>query len=303
MENIVITSGDRYIDIDAYASALAYRELLVAKGLPALAVSSAPLNESIPEMIKKIPLGFDSYTASQNDKFIIVDTSDPTSFDRIVNHKNIVEVIDHHTGYEKFWRERPNVKSQIEPIGSIATIIYERFAKENLERLLSVDLCKALVCAVVDNTLNLKANITTARDITAYKELLKLGGLDENFIRHYFETCEKAILSNLASAIKNDTKTMANENLPKSFAQLTIYNHEKVLSQMRDLETAFPHDDWLINLISLKDGKSYIIAKSNKAKSKLEKLFTKKFDSAILTLDKFLLRKEIIALALQGKLH
>jgi len=153
MAHIIITSGDKYIDIDAYASCLAYRELLTAKGQTAFAVSSAPLNESVPELIKRLQPSFDTYAPSKNDKFIVLDTSDPNSFDRIVNHENIIEIIDHHTGYEKFWQEQKNVKSQIEPIGSVATIIYEMFVVEKLENKLSVELCKLLVCAIVDNEL------------------------------------------------------------------------------------------------------------------------------------------------------
>ena len=44
---IIVTSGARYIDIDAYASIIAYANLLNLKGKNAIAYSSSPLNESI----------------------------------------------------------------------------------------------------------------------------------------------------------------------------------------------------------------------------------------------------------------
>ena len=50
----------------------------------------------------------------------------------------------------------------------------------------------------------------------------------------------------------------------------------------------------MINIISLIDGKSYIITDSKKSKSDLEKLFGVTFERDILILDKFVLRKEII---------
>lgn len=221
----------------------------------------------------------------------MLDTSDPDSFDRIVNHDNIIEIIDHHPGHENFWRGQKNVKVQIEPIGSVATIIYEKFVEKKLEHKLSPEICKLLACAIVDNTLNLRANITKQRDITAYNELIRLGGIDENFVRQYFEDCETAILNDLEKAINNDTK-----NFSYRFGQIAIYNHGKVLSQLDCIKKVFAHDDdWLVNLISLKNGKSYLITTKQKSKDKLKELFNKDFDGDILTLDKFMLRKEILA--------
>ena len=298
MGNTVITSGHKYIDIDAYASCIAYRELLKAQNQKAFAVSSAPPNDSIPGLIKKIPLGFDSYTSVENDKFIILDTSNPDSFDKIVNQKNIIEIIDHHTGYEEYWCSQTNVKSQIEPIGSVATVIYEKFAEVKLEKMLTSDLCKLLIAAIADNTLNLKANITTERDKIACKRLLQLGGLNHDWVQDYFENCEQAILSDLENAIKNDTKPLSLSTLPTAVGQLAVYNHEKVLAQRDLFRKAFgQYNDWVVNIISLKDGKSYLLAEHEISKTKLEKLFNKKFDKDILRFDKFLLRKEIIALA------
>ena len=43
----IITSGSRYIDIDAYASIIAYAKLLYLQGKSAIAISRANLNESI----------------------------------------------------------------------------------------------------------------------------------------------------------------------------------------------------------------------------------------------------------------
>ena len=42
-EKIIVTSGNRYIDIDAYASCIAYANLLRLKGKNAIAVSTANL--------------------------------------------------------------------------------------------------------------------------------------------------------------------------------------------------------------------------------------------------------------------
>ena len=295
--NIVVTSG-KYLDIDAYASCIAYKELLNSLGISAFAVSTAQTNMSVPNLIKQIPISFDDYIPTRSDKFIILDLSDPVFFDKLVRYEDVIEVIDHHTGLEEFWQTKPNVKTQIERIGSVATIVYEKFVVENRTDVLTPDLCKLLVAAIVDNTLNLMAKITTNRDKAAYNALYKIANLSSDWTNVYLEQCEKAILENLESSVKQDTKTLSFKNLPKQLAQLAIYNHEKVLSQLPLIKQLFQDsDDWALNIISLKEGTSHIITNRLTSKDKLTKLFAREFKGDVLLLDSFMLRKEIMAKA------
>jgi len=295
-KNICITTGYKHLDIDTYASCIAYRELLKAMGKESYAVSTAPLNGSVSDLIKQIPLGFDKYQQTQNDRFIILDVSDSSYFDKLVCHENIIEVIDHHTGFEEYWAKKSEIKTQIEKIGSVATIIYEKYVEAERKELLTPDLCKLMIAAIIDNTLNCGASITTDRDIKAYKELLQIGDLDGNWVQKYMESCEQVIISNLEGAIKNDTKQMNPDKLPLKFAQITIYNHEKVLSEFEIIKEFFHgENDWALNLISLKDGKSYLITDKAVSQEKLTKLLEKEFNDDIMVLEKFMLRKEIMA--------
>lgn len=295
MNNIIISSGGKYIDIDAYAGCIAYAILLRDSNIPAIAVSTAPLNESIPELIKRIGLSFDDYIPTANDEFIVIDISDPMMFDSVIKINKIIGIIDHHTGFEEYWKQKID-KSEIEFIGSVCTIIYEKFVSCNKIHLLTPDLCKLLTAAILDNTLNLKANITTERDIIAYNELMKIGQLNDHWAQEYFDACEAEILGNLKTSIINDIKdTTINENLPDTFGQLMVFNSNKVLSQRDIIREVFSsYDNWMINIISLIDGKSYIISECNKAKEILSNLFGETFDGDVLVLDKFMLRKEII---------
>lgn len=68
----IITSGIKYIDIDAYASIIAYANLLNLKGIPAKAVSTSKLNESITSSLLNLDIGLDSYSKSDSDCFILV---------------------------------------------------------------------------------------------------------------------------------------------------------------------------------------------------------------------------------------
>lgn len=296
-EMIIVTSGNRYIDIDAYASCIAYANLLNLKGFNAKAVSTAKLNESITDSLIKLPEKIEKhYVTTGNEKYIILDVSDKNFFDNIVIENNIIEIIDHHYGYENYWNKKLKEHSHIEKIGSIATFIFELYEKEQLIDKISNGMAKLLISAILDNTLNLKAQSTTKRDISAYEKLLKLSGIKSNYNEIYFKECQKKISSNLIESIKNDTKIEIESNLlPNIFSQLLFWDGKDFLKNKLIYNTLDGFgSEWMINIISLKDNASYLISEDIKVQKNLETLFNKKFESNIMKLNKIWLRKEII---------
>ncbi len=218
---IVITSGSKYIDIDAYASCLAYRELLNLQGRSAVAVSTAKINGSVTPSLLALPAKFDSYKPQPDDEFVILDLSNPDYFDRVVD-KTPVEVIDHHFGFESIW-QNTKTRYQIEAVGAVATMIFEKYVEAGLENKMSNGIAKLLAAAILDNTLNFRARITTVRDREAYKYLAEIAGVNENYVEEYFSECQKLIMKNLPEALRNDTKTEHHEYaLPDVFSQLTV---------------------------------------------------------------------------------
>ncbi len=294
---IIVTSGSNYIDIDAYAGIIAYANLLNLKGIPAKAVSTAKLNESITPSLLNLNTVLDEYEKSDSDNFIILDVSNKDYFDNIVNESKIIEIIDHHTGFEEYWKEILKEKSRIEFIGAVATIIVEDYEKENLLDNMSKDIALLLMSAILDNTLNFKAKVTDQRDIKAYKKLSKIVGNIDNFEEKYFLECQKSIEANLEKSIENDTKNEKTcDILPDTFSQLTLWNKDFILNNKENvykiLDKMSP--EWMLNVISLEEGKSYIIANNELVKRNIEKLFEKAFKTDIMELDSVWLRKEII---------
>ncbi len=204
----------------------------------------------------------------------------------------------HHTGYEDYWKNRKDVLTNIEFIGSVCTIIYEKYVENNIQNKIEPEICKLLIAGIIDNTLNLKANITTQRDIDAYTNLLKIGNLSENWNMTYFASCQRNIIKDLKKAIANDIKIeYINEELPEYFGQLLILDGPKMLENQVEIINIMNsyNDTWLINIISLVDGKSYILSSSDiKTVSKLEKLLDTKSQNNLIVLEKYMLRKEII---------
>ncbi len=295
--SIIVTSGSKYIDIDAYAGIIAYANLLRLKGMPAKAVRTAKLNESITQTLLNLGITLDKYKKAKNDEFIIIDVSNKDYFDKIVNEEKIVEVIDHHTGFEEYWKNKLGKNAKIEFIGSVATLIVEEYEKENLLSRMSKEIAILLMSAILDNTLNFKAKVTNERDKKAYKNLEKLVGNITKYNEKYFLECQQNIEKNLRASIENDTKTeKICDILPFCFGQLTLWNKNYILSNKDIVYETLNNmsNEWMLNVISLEDGKSYIIANNTTVKKNLEELFNKSFTDDVLELEQVWLRKEII---------
>ena len=76
---LIITAGSSYLDIDAYACAVAMADLLNLQGANAIAYSQAPCNYSVcssltekSQLLREIPKDF----SEQDANYIIVDVSD-----------------------------------------------------------------------------------------------------------------------------------------------------------------------------------------------------------------------------------
>lgn len=301
-ERLIITSGKKYIDIDAYAGIFAYKKLLQSLGYSVYAYNKAIENESVAPIIKEMNYQFDAIEVLPTDQFIVLDLSNPEFFYDFIISENIMEIIDHHTGFEQYWKDK-NVKTHIEFIGSICTIIYERYVEHHKEALLDTNLCKLLIAGILDNTLNLKSSITTDRDMNAYQGLKKIGNIEDNFRNEYFSSCYQNLEFNLKESIQNDIKIeYVSDYLPEVFGQLLVLDQKTVLDHLNLVEEAFSeYDNWILNIMSLHDGKSYIFFSGNEVKEKLENLFEKKAGDYYLVLDQFLLRKQIMKLAREKK--
>ena len=226
MEEIVITSGKKYVDIDAYACAFAVQEFLKLKGIDSKVVFTGVVNHSVTKII--YDLGFvheNTYIDTPNSKYIIVDVSNPDSFENFVELDRVVKIYDHHHGYEEFWNEKLGSNSEIEMIGACATFIYEEFLNNNLLDKISKSVAKLLFIAIISNTLNLKLSITNERDIKAYESLSEIIN-DQSITKKYFDEIIDYTESNLSNVLENDTKI---EKIPQlvlqvQISQIELYN-------------------------------------------------------------------------------
>ena len=231
-----------------------------------------------------------------DDKYVIVDVSNPKFFNKFVKQENVIKVIDHHVGYEEFWRDRIRENANIEFIGTAATLVFEEYEKNNMLDNMSADVAKLLMAAILDNTLNFTAKVTSNRDRVAYKRMQEIVG-NKDFDKWYFYECQFQLEKNLEETIKNDTKTeKVSESLPKIFGQLTVWNKDFIIANLTKIRQIFNEmdDKWMLNLICLQDEKSYIISDDKNVQTELQKLFGSSFEGLIMPIENVMLRKEII---------
>lgn len=298
MQPTIITSGRKYLDIDALASMIGYRELLRACGKKQVyAVSTAPCNQSVSPSLRPFYQQLDQPQDFSRASFVMIDVSNPDFFDTFVQEGQIAQVIDHHAGFEAYWQAKLGDQAQIEFIGSVCTMIFERIVALDKLDILSSDLCRLLSAGILDNTLNFHSEITTERDHLAYTELVRHGRLERDWPKVYFEECFVNAKQDLAGAIRDDLKVeQVSPLLPETVGQL-IVPQIKDFDQKVLMEVFANTESWLMNVISLIEGKSYLYFAGAGVQENLERLFGVKAENSYIILQPCQLRKQIFSRA------
>lgn len=296
----VITAGFAYTDIDAYAGIVAYAELLRAQGIDAQAVSTAPTNESVSKTVRSWQPGLQTtYAPNDKDTYTLIDISDPEWFEKFVDLDRVDEVIDHRPGFEDYWHKRIGDGATIEFLGSACTQVYEKWKASGLLDQMSVTSARLLICGILDNTLNLKAAVTTPRDHEAYNDLLSRAELPDDWSAQYFTEVQEAILADAVKAIENDTKMLNFKTFDNTLCvgQFAVWDGHIALDRHAEALASSLSDkqsQWFMNLISVGEGKSYFVARDSDVKDWLSNLLGISFEGNVATADRMWLRKEIL---------
>ena len=299
---IVVTSGASYLDIDAYAGCIAYAELLNLQGRAARAASSAVPNGSVVQSLRGLAVQLDPYTPQAGDAFVLVDVSDPRFFDPMAAEGAVLEVIDHHPGFERYWRERLGTGADIEPIGAACTQVFARWQRAGLLHAMRRDSACLLAAGILDNTLCFQAQITTPRDRDAYAQLARHAALPDEWPAQYFAECQTALEADLERALIHDCKRMEpTAYLPAVLGQLAVWDAQGILAGQKALLAATLQGmdaDWLLNCISISQGKSYFLARSPLTQQKIHALLGCTFTDGVADAGRLWLRKELCGEAL-----
>ena len=296
----IITAGSTYLDIDAYACAVSLAELFKLCGREAIAYSNATYNYSIcPFLIEKgqvlneLPDGL----KREDVQYVIVDLSDPDYISESVPLEKVVELYDHHAGFEEYWKDRIGEESHIEFIGAAATLIYREWKKRGMQDKMSRTSALLLIAAILDNTLDLTASNTTKEDIDAFNELCQKENIDRAWCDSYFASVQKQVEADLENAIFGDIKMLrGNKILPPRIAQICVWDAKSVLGKLPLIRAWFEriNESFMINIIDIKERCSYFICDDSAYQTKIEKVFDLEFTEGVARSGISYLRKQII---------
>ena len=296
---ILVTAGSTYLDIDAYACAVAMAELLRLEGRDALAYSNATANYSVTpsltkdgQVLRTLPPHF----REQDARYVIVDVSDPDYIKDSVPLDRVEAVYDHHVGFEAYWQERIGEGARIEFIGAAATLIYREWKARGLQDQMSPASARLLVAAILDNTLNLTSSNTTEEDREAFSSLCTLGGISPDWCAAYFTEVQSLVEDDLKNALLGDLKRLRDtEILPPRMAQLCVWDTHRILDRLPEIrEWLAGPDSWMINIIDLQEKRSCFVCDDTERQEKIGATFGVTFEDGVAMAPVAYLRKQII---------
>lgn len=210
---MIVTSGYRYTDIDAFACAKALETALCAVGKKAKAVLAGPPNYSVPKRFH-VDRAFTDVPIPGGQEITLVDVSDPHQIPEFALASMVTQVFDHHAGHEDFWRRTIGLAStRIERVGAAATLIWQEINRLGVTDKVSREAYEVIALAIVSNTCDMKLSICTENDHLALEDSVGRAQLPKDWKKQYFEEVSHDVLQDLPSALRNDTKTVSSASL------------------------------------------------------------------------------------------
>jgi manganese-dependent inorganic pyrophosphatase len=215
MEYKTLITSYQTPDLDGTACMIAYAEYLVKSGEEVQpVVFGEPQREAqfvLQSFSIPVPIsGEEILTSHQHIK--LVDASDTVGISKKIAPEQVTEIIDHREINEA--SAFINAKIQIELVGSAATLIAEKFYTQ--ETPISKEAAILLYSAIISNTVNFHATVTTDRDKKMADWLLKHCEIPDTYIHDMF-----AFKSQIVKPVK--------EMFKDTLAVFTI-NEKKVIS-------------------------------------------------------------------------
>lgn len=291
-------------DLDGFASAFAYAEFLNDQGKNASFGFAEPPHKEAQFLLDKynIPFQFANIDPTNFGEIILVDASDVIGIDPRIKIENVTEIIDHRKVNDA--NVFKNAKIQIEFVGSVATLIAEKFINSKLP--ITKNSALLLYGAIISNTLNFQAHVTTDRDKNAAQWLAEQFSPEPNFVHEMFADKSDINPENLKASIEED---FAHFDLGKKIGvgQLEVINAEAIvknlsvaiINELDKIKADQGLDMIFMSVIDLEKNRNFFIAKDREAQELLQNTLNVNFENNIAVRDGLIMRKEIIPLIKQ----
>lgn len=297
--NKTLVTSYTHPDLDAVSCIVAYAELLTKQGKHVDAKIFGTAHDEVQYIRDHFEIACPASITScdEYDELILVDASDTGGFDKSIKPEKVIEIIDHRMQNESHLFT--NAHLQIEKVGSAATLVAEKFKKTGLEP--SEESALLLYGAIVSNTLNFKAKVTTDRDIAMAKWLKSLIDVPDSFAHDMFAAKSDLEGSKLQDRIVSDFAWFNIAGKRESIVQLEIVDADKLLEtrkpellqELHRFRDELNLEIFLVSLVDLLANRNFFITDDKNTQIMFESIFNLKFHDNVMLHSGLIMRKEI----------
>jgi nanoRNase/pAp phosphatase (c-di-AMP/oligoRNAs hydrolase) len=290
-------------DLDGVACAFAYSEFLTAGGANSLPWYPDQADGEATFALTELPAAkFASLdSVGSADGFILVDSSDLDGIPPGIDPRKFIEVIDHRF-YTDPKAHFPYAKLQIESVGAAATLITERFIGSGLPP--SKESVALLYGAIHSNTLHLKGDLTTERDVAAATWLEETGRLPDLWLQRQFDHRRQEIIADFSGFLARERKRYSNPEVGCfEIAQLEFLRASAALTTEAAAIKSMVIDSptpIALNLVDIEISKSCFITSHPIIQARVSNALDASFHDNIAEFSPALLRKQMVV-AINGK--
>lgn len=289
-------------DLDGTACAYSYAEFLQKQGKNAVAaIFGTPHREALFVLQKfNIPTVKNAnHEINYADEIIIVDASTLPGLSNKIPLNKVIEIIDHRKINEAHKFSNANI--QIESVGAAATLVAEKFF--NIKTVISKEAAALLFSAIVSNTINFKAHVTTERDRQMARWLKEKFACPLNYIHEMFYYKSK-IEKPLKEIILDDFAIFNLGRCSLGIAQLEIINTDELIKGkikeikkiLKELKKEKTLDLIFLTCIDLEKSYNKFVLIDEKTKKLAELALDIQFTNGVAERNGILMRKEIVPL-------
>lgn len=305
MRDEILVTGYIDPDLDSLACTFAYTYFLNKTGKSAVPSISGKHHGEAEHILKEYGINFEIKTYNPEDfqNIVLVDASDTEAIDKRIKPEQVVEIIDHRrvNMADKF----PRAEVQIERVGAAATLVAERFLKGKVD--FTKDLATLIYGAIISNTLNFRANVTTDRDLRIAKILKDEFAFPDDFAHKMFLSKSNFSGDGVVRAVRGDFANFGGYDfgaLKIGIAQIEMIggkklaelNRKTISEELKKIADRKNLDITFLSIVDLEANQNVFIVPTKKAEDLLEKIFNIKTHNHVATRPGFIMRKEIVPL-------
>jgi manganese-dependent inorganic pyrophosphatase len=289
-------------DLDGFSAALVYAELLNKTGKPATAGFFGEYQPEVKFVAQKFGINLSAPLENPEafNQIILVDVSDLSRLDKRLDSKKVIEIIDHRRVNDL--AVFPNAKFQIEDIGASATLVAERFRKENTA--ISKDLAVLLCLAIASHTLNFHADDVTQRDKDVFIWLNQKCDFSQQFIKEIFLAKSDLSSAKLGLQMEGDLKTFDCGGKKITIVLLETVDGEilarergqEIISKLAELKEKLKPDFIFLSIIDLEKLIDFFVSKELEVQDLLKAVLGVEFKDSIAKTEKLIRRKGLVLL-------